>query len=48
LVQGTLELSADGKAMKYFEVTPFALTLTPASTSAAAATLSQHPNAEPD
>jgi predicted transcriptional regulator len=47
LVQGTLELSADGKAMKYFEVTPFALTLTPASISAAAATLSQHPNAEP-
>ena len=48
LIQGNLELSADGKAMKYFEVTPFALTLTPASIAAAAATLSQDPNAAPD
>ncbi len=30
LVRGTLELSDDGKAMKYFEVTPFAIHLTPA------------------
>ena|SRR5688572_4417007 len=29
LVTGTLELSADGKAMKYFEVTPWVLHLTP-------------------
>ncbi len=29
LVTGSLELSADGKAVKYFEVTPFAVTLTP-------------------
>lgn len=29
LVTGSLELSADGKAMKYYEVTPFTLTLTP-------------------
>jgi ArsR family transcriptional regulator len=29
LVSGTLELSNDGKAMKYYEVTPFTLTLTP-------------------
>jgi DNA-binding transcriptional ArsR family regulator len=29
LVKGTLELSEDGKAMKYFEVVPFALPLTP-------------------
>jgi predicted transcriptional regulator len=29
LITGTLELSDDGKAMKYYEVTPFALTLTP-------------------
>ncbi len=29
LVTGTLELSDDGKAMKYYEVTPFTLTLTP-------------------
>ena len=35
-VRGTLELSEDGKAMKYFEVTPFAITLTPAVISEAA------------
>lgn len=29
LVAGTLELSGDGRAMKYFEVTPFAIELTP-------------------
>ncbi len=29
LVEGTLELSEDGRAMKYFAVVPFALTLTP-------------------
>lgn len=29
LVTGSLELSEDGKAMKYFEVTPFALEVTP-------------------
>jgi ArsR family transcriptional regulator len=29
LVKGTLELSDDGKAMKYFEVTPWVLHLTP-------------------
>jgi ArsR family transcriptional regulator len=29
LVTGSLELSDDGKAMKYFEVTPFMLSLTP-------------------
>jgi predicted transcriptional regulator len=39
LVAGKLELSEDGKAMKYFEVTPFAISLTPASVSAAALTL---------
>lgn len=39
LVAGTLELSEDGKAMKYFAVTPFALTLTPAAIAAAARTL---------
>ncbi|MGV9295049.1 MULTISPECIES: ArsR/SmtB family transcription factor [Amycolatopsis] len=27
LVTGSLELSEDGKAMKYFEITPFELTL---------------------
>ena len=29
LIEGKLELSDEGKAMKYFEVTPFALHLTP-------------------
>ena len=29
LVIGTLELSTDGKAMKYFQTAPFALNLTP-------------------
>ena len=29
LVSGALELSEDGKAMKYFEVTAFAIALTP-------------------
>lgn len=31
LIIGTLELSDDGKAMKYFEVAPFELHLTPES-----------------
>lgn len=39
LVSGALELSDDGKAMKYFEVTPFALTLTPEVIARAAASL---------
>jgi predicted transcriptional regulator len=29
LIAGTLELSEDGKAMKYFEVVPFEIHLTP-------------------
>ena len=39
LVVGSLELSEDGKAMKYFEVAPFTLHLTPESVTAAARTL---------
>ena len=39
LVVGHLELSDDGKAMKYFEVTAFALELTPQSIWQAAQTL---------
>lgn len=39
LVLGSLELSKDGKAMKYFEVTPFAFHLTPANVAQAAQTL---------
>jgi DNA-binding transcriptional ArsR family regulator len=39
LVTGQLELSEEGKAMKFFEVTPFDLHLTPAAVAAAAQTL---------
>jgi DNA-binding transcriptional ArsR family regulator len=39
LVTGHLELSEEGKAMKFFEVTPFDLRLTPAAIAAAATTL---------
>ena len=39
LVTGQLELSEEGKAMKYFAVTPFDVRLTPAAVAAAAATL---------
>jgi predicted transcriptional regulator len=40
LVKGHLELSEDGKAMKYFEVTPFTLELTPRLIAEAVKTLS--------
>ncbi len=40
LVSAALELSADGKAMKFYEVKPFAFELTPATVAAAARTLS--------
>lgn len=39
LVTGSLELSEDGKAMKYYEAAPFVLQLTPASIAEAARTL---------
>src|SRR4051794_9082198 len=39
LIVGTLELSDDGKAMKYFEVADFDLHLTPSTLAAAAETL---------
>lgn len=39
LVVGTLELSADGKAMKFFEVAHFAFSLTPQTLARAASTL---------
>lgn len=42
LVRGELELSDDGKAMKYFALEPFVLHLTPASIAEAAASLSDH------
>lgn len=39
LVSGVLELSEDGKAMKFFEVTPFAISLTPVEIERAVRTL---------
>ncbi|MBC3992297.1 winged helix-turn-helix transcriptional regulator, partial [Streptomyces sp. AC563] len=39
LVVGSLELSEDGKAMKFFEVAPFVYRLTPEAIAAAAASL---------
>jgi predicted transcriptional regulator len=39
LVSSKLELSLDGKALNYFEVTPFAIDVTPAIITKAAATL---------
>ena len=41
LVVGTLELSEDGKAMKYFEVADFSLHLTAAAIAEAARTLTK-------
>lgn len=46
LVVGKLELSADGKAMKYFEVAPFSIELTPESISEAATSLNDEDAAE--
>lgn len=40
LVVGSLELSGEGKAMKYYKVVPFALHLTPERVAEAARTLS--------
>ena len=40
LVTSRLELSADGKALNYFEAAPFAITLTPEMIARAAQTLS--------
>lgn len=49
LVTGELSLSDDGKAMRYFQVTPFALHLTPERIAAAVATLTDgDPPAEED
>ena len=43
LVTSNLELSADGKALNYFEVTDFGLELTPAAIVTAAASLTIKP-----
>src|SRR5215831_1870401 len=41
LIEGSLELSEDGKAMKYYEVTNFDLRLTPEALAEAAETLTR-------
>lgn len=41
LVRGTLELSDDGKAMKYFEVVPFSVRLTPEGVAETAQTIDE-------
>jgi DNA-binding transcriptional ArsR family regulator len=46
LVTSRLELSSDGKAMKFYELVPFALSLTPASIAAAADTYGADADAE--
>lgn len=46
LVRGELELGADGKAVKYFEVTDFALTITPDVIERAVRTLRPEPEAK--
>lgn len=43
LVSSQLELSADGKALKYFEIQPFRLELTPELIAALAPSLSEKP-----
>jgi predicted transcriptional regulator len=43
LVTSKLELSQDGKALNYFEVTEFAVRLTPATVADAARTLTAKP-----
>jgi predicted transcriptional regulator len=43
LVASRLELSADGKALNYFEVNDFVFRLTPASIAAAAQSLTSKP-----
>jgi DNA-binding transcriptional ArsR family regulator len=39
LVRGTMEVSDDGKAMKYFDLVPFSIRLTPSSVARAAESL---------
>ena len=46
LVSASIEVSADGKAMKFYEVAPFALYLTPEKIRIAARTLSTEKDLE--
>jgi DNA-binding transcriptional ArsR family regulator len=47
LISAALEVSEDGKAMKFYEVTPFTLTLTPATIQIAARSLTVKEEAQP-
>jgi len=46
LVSAAIEVSEDGKAMKFYEVTPFAVHLTPKTIMVAARSLREHGDAE--
>ncbi len=46
LVSGHLELSGEGRAMKFFEVNPFVLRLTPGAVAEAVRTLTESPRRE--
>jgi predicted transcriptional regulator len=48
LVSATIEVSEDGKAMKFYEVTPFSLHLTPEAIMTATRTLGAARNLEAD
>ena len=48
LVSAAIEVSPDGKAMKFYEVAPFALELTPQTIMAAARTLAADRDLEAD
>jgi predicted transcriptional regulator len=48
LVSASIEVTADGKAMKFYDVAPFALYLTPQSIMTAARTLSTDRHLEAD
>jgi len=45
LVSAAIEVSEDGKAMKFYEVTPFTVHLTPRTIMVAARSLSEHSDA---
>ncbi|MGW2013742.1 ArsR/SmtB family transcription factor [Streptomyces sp. NPDC001927] len=47
LVSGSLELADDGKAMKFFDVTPFAYALTPHVIAEAALTITEEEKQNP-
>jgi ArsR family transcriptional regulator len=48
LIAGRLELSPEGKALRLYEVTPFALELTPGTVAAAARTLTRDEPSRPE